>query len=89
MIDAWRELPLSKADAQAKLLRVYWAMGLVLFGILDFVAAPASSIFPIAMGEIPEAMGQIPLSMVPTCLVPTASTLEIWDGFNCGSCGAG
>ena len=67
-----------KSDLDALLGRVHWAMGLVLLGILDFVAAPASSIFSIAMGQVPEALGSIPLAMVPTCLVPTAFALEIW-----------
>jgi hypothetical protein len=38
-----------KSDLDALLGRIHWAMGLVLLGILDFGAAPASSIFSIAM----------------------------------------
>lgn len=56
---------------------VWAAAGLVGFGVLDFIAAPASTAVSIAWGTVPEAMGDLPLAMIPLLLVPQVLVLEV------------
>lgn len=58
--------------------RINLAIALVLFGVLDFLAAPAASGLAIALGTPPEAMGQLPLAIVPRFLVPQVLLLEVF-----------
>lgn len=52
-------------------------LGVVAFGVADFVAAPASTAVAIALGDVPEAMGALPLALVPLLLVPQVLLLDV------------
>jgi hypothetical protein len=67
-------------DSQQKQIfnrHIVFAMILVGFGILDFILAPASSGWSVIMGQVPNALGQIPLGLIPMLLVPQVFVLEI------------
>jgi len=62
-----------------RLHRKLWiAIAFVAFGILDFIAAPASTAVSIALGEVPEEMGRLPLTLIPLVLVPQVLLLEVF-----------
>ena len=54
------------------------AIAFVAFGILDFILAPASTAVSILNGNIPEELGQIPLTLIPLILVPQVLLLEVF-----------
>lgn len=54
-----------------------WVIAILIFGIVDFIAAPLSSEISIILGKSPEALGQIPLTLVPLVLVPQVLLLEV------------
>jgi len=74
-----KNLQLTSTKQIQRLKRHLWiAIGLVAFGILDFILAPASTAISIAMGSVPEEMGRIPLTLIPLVLVPQVLLLEIF-----------
>ncbi|NHF61430.1 hypothetical protein FK220_018905 [Flavobacteriaceae bacterium TP-CH-4] len=54
------------------------AIAFVGFGILDFILAPASTALSIMLGEVPEEMGRLPLTLIPLVLVPQVLLLEVF-----------
>ncbi len=76
ILDFLRRLPVDVDPAQFQ-RQIGIVVGLVLFGILDFIAAPASTAVSIALGEVPEAMGMLPLAFIPLLLVPQVLVLEV------------
>lgn len=63
---------------ERRLRRSVWiALACVIFGIADFLAAPASTAISIAWGEVPEEMGRLPLALIPHLLVPQVLVLEV------------
>jgi len=82
----WSISDLRKQDFLAKLKanktdlrRNLWiAIAFVAFGIFDFIAAPASTAVSIMLGNVPEEMGRLPLTLIPLVLVPQVLLLEIF-----------